>query len=84
MNKTEEIEFQGFVIDIGKNIVRLREQKGLKQKELAYRMDIDDGSLRRIESGRTNPTLKIIYRIAKALEIEPWEVLKLNSTINKR
>lgn len=79
MNKTEEIEFQGFVIDIGKNIVRLREQKGLKQKELAYRMDIDDGSLRRIESGRTNPTLKIIYRVVKALEIEPWEVLKIES-----
>jgi len=33
-------------------------------------LDIDDGSLRRIESGRTNPTTVTLLRIAKALEVE--------------
>ncbi len=30
---------------------------------------MDDGSLRRIESGRTNPTIFTLVRIAKALEV---------------
>jgi len=33
-------------------------------------LDIDDGSLRRIESGRTNPTTVTLLRISIALEVE--------------
>ena len=35
----------------------------MTQLELASKIGIDDSSLRRIESGKTNPTLKTIYRI---------------------
>ncbi|MGB0870963.1 MAG: helix-turn-helix domain-containing protein [Flavobacteriales bacterium] len=66
-----------FLKEVCENIVRIRKNKDMKQKTLADKMDMDDGSLRRIESGRTNPTLKIIYRVAKALDVEPWEILKV-------
>ena len=52
-----------------KNIVAIRQQKSIKQKELSDLLDMDDGSLRRIESGRTNPTTTTLLSIANALEI---------------
>ena len=55
---------------LGENIVKIRKERGIKQKELSDILDIDDGSLRRIESGRTNPTTLTLYNIASALEIE--------------
>jgi transcriptional regulator with XRE-family HTH domain len=55
---------------LGQNIVRIRKKKNLKQEGLSDLLDIDDGSLRRIESGRTNPTTVTLLRIAIALEVE--------------
>ena len=55
---------------LGQNIVRIRKKKNLKLVGLSDLLDIDDGSLRRIESGRTNPTTVTLLRIAIALEVE--------------
>jgi len=55
----------------GKRILQLREQKGLTQVDLAARIqgEFDTTNVSRIESGRTNPTLYTLYRIAEALEV---------------
>tara|TARA_R110002051_G_scaffold2660_1_gene14282 strand:- start:26712 stop:26987 length:276 start_codon:yes stop_codon:yes gene_type:complete len=63
-----------FIKKLGDNIVFIRERKLLKQKELSDLLDMDDGSLRRIESGRTNPTTSTLYNIAKVLDIEVSEL----------
>jgi len=63
-------EEKQFVKKLGERIVVLREEKGLKQKELSDLLDMDDGSLRRIESGRTNPTTTTLRSIAKALSVD--------------
>lgn len=47
----------------------VRRHLNLKQRELADRLDMDEGSLRRIESGRTNPTLRTLRAVAEALRI---------------
>lgn len=52
-----------------------RISKQLTQADLAFTVGIDDGSLRRIESGRTSPTLKTLYRISHALEMDVKELL---------
>jgi len=49
----EEREYLKF---LGKNIIKIRKKNNLKQEGLSDILDIDDSSLRRIESGRTNPT----------------------------
>ncbi|MDM1384526.1 helix-turn-helix domain-containing protein [Myroides sp. BIT-d1] len=56
---------------IGKNVKQARELKGLSQVELVGLMEgnIDTTNISRIESGRTNPTIFTLYRIASALEI---------------
>ncbi|MDM1448151.1 helix-turn-helix transcriptional regulator [Myroides odoratimimus] len=61
---------------IGLNVKKARELKGLSQVELVGLMEgnIDTTNISRIESGRTNPTIFTLYRIASALEI-PLESL---------
>lgn len=64
-----------YIKKIGENIVFRRKELGIKQIDLATMIGIEDSSLRRIESGRTNPTFKTLYRIAKALDIEVYELI---------
>ena len=61
----------------GKRIQELREKQGLTQLDLAAKIegDFDTTNVSRIESGRTNPTLYTLYRIAKALEVDINELL---------
>ena len=63
-----------YIKDVCKKIKEIRVLKKMTQLELASKIGIDDSSLRRIESGKTNPTLKTIYRIASAFEIEVTEI----------
>ena len=67
---------------LGGNIVKKRKERGIKQKELSDLLDIDDGSLRRIESGRTNPTTMSLYNIASALEIELKDLFDFENDLN--
>lgn len=66
---------QDYILKVCENIKQKRIQSGMKQIELASEIGIDDSSLRRIESGRTNPTLKTLYKIAVALKIDVAELL---------
>lgn len=62
---------------VGKRIKEVRESKGISQVELVGKMQgiIDPTNISRIESGRTNPTVFTLFRIAEALEINPSELL---------
>jgi transcriptional regulator with XRE-family HTH domain len=70
-----------YVKRLGANIVALRKDKGINQKRLSDLLDMDDGSLRRIESGRTNPTTTTLLKIAKALHIEMSELFIFETEI---
>jgi len=72
-------EEKQFIKKLGKRIVAIREEKNIKQKELSDLLDMDDGSLRRIESGRTNPTTTTLLSIANALQIEVSELFNFSS-----
>lgn len=57
-------------MNIGYNIKRLREEKGITQKELSERVFITQSMLCQIELGRKNPSLQVGLDIAKALGCE--------------
>lgn len=61
---------------VGANIRRLREAKGLTQEEVAFRAKIDLTYMGGIERGRRNPSLLVMTRIARALAIDPTELLR--------
>jgi transcriptional regulator with XRE-family HTH domain len=54
---------------VGRNVRRLRTQKGLTQEELAFEAKIDLTYVGGIERGRRNPSLMVMARIAAALSV---------------
>lgn len=57
------------------NLRRLRNEKGFSQDELAYEAEISRSYLSQLEKGVFFASLKIIGRLAGALQIEPAELL---------
>ena len=64
-----------FLTKLGRRIIEIRNEKGIRQIDLAIDSELDDGSLRRIEAGRTNPTVKTLIKIAKGLGVKTKDLL---------
>ncbi|GAA4890342.1 hypothetical protein GCM10023311_13170 [Flaviramulus aquimarinus] len=65
---------------VGKRIKEVRESKNITQLQLVINMEevagkFDTTNVSRIESGRTNPTIYTLHRIAEALEVELTELI---------
>jgi transcriptional regulator with XRE-family HTH domain len=60
---------------LGKNVRRLRQQKGLTQEELAFESEIDLTYMGGIERGKRNPSLLVMARIAEALSVPLTKLL---------
>lgn len=58
------------VIDFGRRIREVRKSKGLSQEKLAELAGIDRSYVGNIERGEKNVTLKKIYEICDALEVD--------------
>jgi transcriptional regulator with XRE-family HTH domain len=52
---------------VGKNVQRLRRDRGLTQEELAHKAEIHQTYLSGVESGKRNPSILVLERIARAL-----------------
>lgn len=59
------------------NLRRLRHAKGLTQDDLAYEAEVSRSYLSQLEKGAFFVSLKIIGRLARVLDVEPAEFLKL-------
>ena len=55
---------------VGKQICILRKQLKLTQASLASSAGMEESALQRIEAGRTNPTIKTLYKVSKALNVD--------------
>lgn len=51
----------------------IRKQSGLTQAEIAFALGMDDGNYRKVENGKTNPTLKTIVSVCSVLGISLHE-----------
>ncbi|MBI1198535.1 MAG: helix-turn-helix domain-containing protein [Phenylobacterium sp.] len=58
------------------NLRALRRRQGLSQEELAYRADIDRTYVSALERGVYAATIDILERLARALDVQAWELLK--------
>lgn len=56
--------------NIGKKLKQRRIDLGLNQVQLSDLIGIEDSALRRIETGRTNPTIKTLLKLTNALSID--------------
>jgi transcriptional regulator with XRE-family HTH domain len=54
---------------LGQNVRRLREAKGWSQEDYADRAGIHRTYVSDIERGRRNPTITVVEKLAKPLEV---------------
>lgn len=57
-------------MDIAERIKKIRKEKGLSQQEVADRLSMNRVQYNRIETGKSDPTMNILQRIAAVLETD--------------
>ncbi len=57
------------------NLRRIRELRGLSQEALALRCDMDPAEVRRIETSKRDPGVRVVTRLAAGLDVAPAELL---------
>ena len=66
---------QTAVVKIGDNLKRQRTRKALTQEELALQAGLTTASVARIERNETEPRMSTLRKLAKALDIDPAELV---------
>jgi transcriptional regulator with XRE-family HTH domain len=61
---------------LGRNVRDARVRKGMTQEALALDAEFKRGYISDIERGTRNPSVKAIARLAVALGVEPWTLLR--------
>jgi len=61
---------------VGRNVKRIRQDKGLTQEELAERSGFSQQYISGLEQGRRNPTIVSIYELATALGVSHMELVR--------
>jgi transcriptional regulator with XRE-family HTH domain len=61
---------------VGQILRQLRQERGLSQEELALESGYHRTYISQLERGQKNPSLRTIFQLAKALEVEPSEIIE--------
>jgi transcriptional regulator with XRE-family HTH domain len=61
---------------VGRNFARLRQEKSLKQEEVAARSGFSQQYISGLERGRRNPTVITLYELAQALGVSHEELVR--------
>ena len=62
-------------LNLGERIKKVREEKGIKQKDLADKIGISYVMLSQYERGVRTPKYEMIDKIAKSLDIDPFYLM---------
>jgi transcriptional regulator with XRE-family HTH domain len=58
------------------NLIRLREEKGISQRQLSYLCDVDHAKISKLEStDEANLNLTTLFELAKGLGVHPKELI---------
>jgi len=61
---------------LGENIISARKKRKLSQYKVADITNVDRSYLAEVEEGKANPSVKFLFRLAKALKIKVSTLLK--------
>ena len=61
---------------VGLNVRRLREARGLSQEQLAFEAELHRTYISGVERGVRNPTVTVLAKIAQALKVSPDQLLR--------
>jgi transcriptional regulator with XRE-family HTH domain len=69
-----------FLKAFGKNVRRLRKEKGFTMEALSYEAEMEIRQLGRIENGEINTTISTVYILATALDVDIADLFKTTPT----
>ena len=69
-------QFKTLQNTLGGNVRRLRRERNFSQEELAFQAEIDRTYVSQIERGVINPSLLVLWRVARVLGVEVLVLLK--------
>lgn len=64
------------LLQLGLRVKELREEKGMSQTDLAYKIGKDQPSINRLEKGKVNPSIIYLLQISEGLEISIEKLVK--------
>jgi transcriptional regulator with XRE-family HTH domain len=59
----------------GQRMQKVRKEKGITQEELAAKLSMHRTYIGLVERGERNPTIRTLYKIAKALGVKSLDLL---------
>lgn len=62
----------------GQNVRKARRLRGLSQEQLALEAEIKRSYISDLERGARNPTVRLLGRLAQALNVKPEELVKVD------
>lgn len=68
---------------IGDMIRKYRKEKGLTQQQLGDLCGIADSNIRKYESGKQNPRIETLQRIANALGVDIYDLMVFDENYSK-
>lgn len=68
---------------VGIRIRNIRKSQGMSQQILAYEVDMEKTNISRIEAGRTNVTVKNLYKIAQALGVTMKDIVDIEGDMQE-
>jgi transcriptional regulator with XRE-family HTH domain len=71
----ESAAFRRVAVQLGRRVRSLRQEQGWSVEKAAERFGIEPAHVRRVESGRTNPSLATLVGIAHGLSTDVVELL---------
>ena len=63
------------VVYVGERLKALRIRRALTQEELAQRAGLSKNAVNRLEVDKTEPRMSSLRKLAKALEVDPSELI---------
>jgi transcriptional regulator with XRE-family HTH domain len=61
------MDLKAFNMEIGERIRKIREARGLSQKEIAAMIKMDQSQYSKLEKDKTDPSVSTLAKVAKAL-----------------
>ena len=77
MNKSYSKEDKSYLIKVGTRIRELRNKIESSQEKLSFACNLDRTYIGSVERGERNISIINLKKIAKALKVEPFELLKI-------
>lgn len=77
-NEKEGSHKEDFLIALGKNVDRIRKEKGLSFQEMAIRCNIEKPNIVRLTSRGTNVTAATLLKISEGLQVSLSEIFDFN------